>query len=198
MDNSNQNFIEKTKGFFMKHFSVNTLILVIILIAATLLRFHKLTFQSLWNDEITTLIDADPNLTWGQLFESIRGYEGVHPPLFFIFERYFAFLFGYSDWGARALCALAGITSVWAIFLLGKEIKDEKLGLTASALMCVNYFCIYFSQEARMYSFLLLFTTLSYLFFLKVCKYIKVTDAILFILFTTFLIYTHYFGFFLY
>jgi len=185
---------KKKSGIFKRHFTSTSIILTIILIAGALFRFHRLTKQSLWSDEIQTMLDVTPGFTWHQFMNEIKNGEGVHPPLYFILARYFTLIFGYSDWVARSLSALAGVASIWAIFLLGKEIKNEKLGLTSAALMCVNYFNIYQSQEARMYTFLCLFTTLSYLYFLKVCRYIKVRDAVLFIITTACLIYTHYFG----
>ena len=194
MEDNNVSANEKKPGIFKRYFTLTSIILFIILIAGTLFRFHKLTKQSLWSDEIQTMLDATPGFTWHQFLNEIRYGEGVHPPLYFVFARYFMLIFGYSDWSARALSALAGVASIWAIFLLGKEIKNEKLGLTSAALMCVNYFSIFYSQEARMYSFLCLFTILSYLYFLKVCKYLKVRDAVLFIITTSCLIYIHYFG----
>lgn len=173
----------------------NTIILVAILIIAAVLRFHKLTFQSLESDELQTLVDINPQLSWDQFLESVRTGEGVHPPFFFLVERYFVHFFGYSGWVVRSLCAASGVACVWAIFVLGKLIYSERLGLIAAALTCVNYFNIYFSQEARSYTLIWLLATVSYIFFIRTCKYLKTRDAILFSLSTILLAYTHYFGF---
>ena len=118
-----------------------------------------------------------------------------HPPLFFIFERFSFAWFGYTESAARLVSALAGIASVWAIYLLGKEIKNERVGLIAAAISAVNFFSIFYSLEARGYTLLLLLTTFSHLFFIRMCKYLKVKDAAWYVLFTALLIYTHYFGF---
>jgi len=190
----NDNVIKKTKKDGVS-FNYTIIILLIILLASIYLRFHGLTKQSFWMDELQTMLDAEPGQTWKYFFSSIKNLEGVHPPLFFIFERAFLSVFGYNDWVGRTLSALGGVASVYAIFFLGKEIKDKTLGLTAATLMCVNYFSIYYSQQARMYTFVCLFTTLSYLFFIRLCKHLKIIDAAIFVISTSCLIYTHYFGF---
>lgn len=172
------------------------ILLLLILIVAAVLRFHRLSFQSLGDDELQTIFEVDPGLTWSQFFTTIKEGDGVHPPLFFIIGRFFSLIFGYNEWTIRALSAIGGIASVWAIFLLGKEIKDKRLGLSAAALMCVNYFNIYYSQEARMYTFLLVFTTLSYLHFFRIYKYRKSLDIFLYIICSAIMIYIQYYGFF--
>jgi uncharacterized membrane protein len=148
-------------GSTKKYISINYLLLIIILICGAYFRFRKLTFQSLWLDELTTMIDANPKLSWTEFIHTVIREEIVAPPFFFVVERYFAIFFGYNDWVARSVSACSGVGCIWAIYLLGKEIKDEKLGIVAAAITCVNYFNIMYSQEARVYAFLWLFTTLS-------------------------------------
>ena len=178
-----------------KKISSAKIAMLFILVFAALLRFYRLSFQSLGYDELQNMLDSDPKLSWSEFFTTIRIGDGVHPPLFFIFERLFMGVFGYNEWVARCLSALGGIAGVWAIFLLGKELKNRQLGVYAAAILSVNYFSIYFSQETRMYSFLLLFATLSYLFLFRVYTHRRIIDFFGFVFSSAIVIYIHYYGF---
>jgi len=168
-------------------------LLAFILLVSVVLRFRKLAGQSLWLDELTTINEANPFETWRYLFDYLKCCD-QHPPLFFICERLFFSIFGQTEWTARCLCALAGIASVGAMYALGKEINNKRTGLIAAALCCVNYFNIAYSQEARGYMFLWLFTSLSYLFFIKICKRFQKRDVIFYVISTVLLLYSHYFS----
>jgi uncharacterized membrane protein len=89
---------------------------------------------------------------------------------------------------------MIGVLGIPAIYLLGKELKNEKIGLLAASLTAINYFHIYYSQEVRFYTLLFFASTLSYLFYIKCIKEPKVFNYVAYILFTTLCIYTHYFG----
>ncbi|WP_276133018.1 glycosyltransferase family 39 protein [Polluticoccus soli] len=170
------------------------IILFIILVVAAVLRLYTLASESFWLDELHTMKETNPNGgSWGDLIHTLQTSD-VHPPLFYVMERLSLKMFGFDEWGARILPAIAGIFCVWAIYLLGKEILNKSLGLIAAAVLAVNYYNILFSQEARDYTFLWLFTTLSYLFFLKLCKRLKTIDAIWWVISTVLLLYSHYYS----
>lgn len=187
----NKNFVHST----YKKLNISYFVLAIIILFGALLRFHKLTAQSLVSNELQTFINGNPALSLSGFFESLRANEKLHPPLFFFFERCFFSIFGYTPLVGRSLCAIAGLASIFAMFRLGKEIKNEKLGLTAAALTCINYYNISFSQEAVNYIFIWLFSALSYLFFLKAYRHAKNKYYILLTISLICLVYTHYFGF---
>jgi mannosyltransferase len=167
--------------------------LFVIILIAFILRIYHLSFQSLWLDELHTMVEADPELKVSELFDYLRCCD-QHPPLFFFLERGLFILFGHTDFVARVLCALAGTLSVWTIFLLGKEISSTKLGITAAGLTAINYFTILYSQEARNYILAFLFTTLSFLYFIRLIKQLNKKQVFLYVLFTLCLLYTHYYG----
>lgn len=172
---------------------VNYLILTVILIVAVVLRFNYLQFESLWLDELHTMNEADPSLPWSELFNSLMCCD-QHPPIFFIVERIMFSLFGHNEYVARIAPALAGVGCVWAMYKLGKEVLNERLGLIAAAITCLNYFNIYYAQEARGYIFLWFFTILSFTYFLRFAKYLKRADSIWYVLSTVLLLYSHYFS----
>lgn len=174
--------------------SKTNIILFVILVLAAVLRLYALASESFWLDELHTMKETNPYVgTWGDLINTLQTSD-VHPPLFYVMERLSLRMFGFDEWGARFLPAIAGILCVWAIYLLGKEILNKSLGLIAAAVMAVNYYNILFSQEARDYTFLWLFTTLSYVFFLKLCKRLKTIDAIWWVITTALLLYSHYYA----
>jgi mannosyltransferase len=164
-----------------------------ILIIAAILRFYKLGHASLWYDELYTLNEASPYISWKQLFYYCQ--TDQHPPLYFIIQRFAFNALGYTEWAARSVSAIAGVFSVWAMYKLGKEIANRDLGIIAALITCVNEFSLYHSHEARSYPLVWLLTALSYMYFIRAFKTLKANACIGYILCTTALIYTNYFGF---
>lgn len=170
------------------------LYIAILLITAAFTRFWHLDYQSLWLDEMHTMLFADPTISWKDYW-SIIGAD-VHPPLHYTLLKVIFSTIGYNSLLARIPSAIAGILSVWAIFLLGREILNNKLGLIAALITTVNYYNIYFSQEARNYMLAFLFVTLSFLFFIRLLKTLKLSHSIYYGLYTLLLLYCHYYAVF--
>jgi hypothetical protein len=55
-----------------------------VLIAAAL-RVYKLDYQSLWSDEIFSLITTDPNLLVSEFWARVRA--DTHPPIYYLLLR---------------------------------------------------------------------------------------------------------------
>lgn len=136
-------------------------ILIAILILATILRFYNLGFQGAWLDEIHTLKEADPNLSFKELHELIVSREGI-PHFYFILVRIFGLIFTHSLFSIRLLSVITGVLAVYSIYLLGKEMKSKQLGYIASFLLALQPFHIEYSQEGRSYSLLVLFVIISF------------------------------------
>lgn len=136
------------------------LALISILCLSAFLRIYHLDFQSLWIDEVNTMVQARPDQSF---MDTYRGLSmDLQPPLYFYILKYFFCLFGYSTFVLRLFSAILGVAGVFAIYLLGKELAGKKAGLYAAFILCLNFFHIYYSQEARPYTFLILFTILSF------------------------------------
>lgn len=172
------------------------LILGLILLVSLVLRFWKLDFQSFWLDECHTAIVANPEKGWSWLFYHLRCCE-YHPPLLYIMERFLFSVFGYTEFTARSLTAVAGTASVLAIYFLGKELHCQRCGLAAAALTSVNYFNIWHSQDARPYILAFLFATLSFLFFIRFLRQRNRKAAVFYAASTLMLLYTHYYSLFI-
>jgi len=169
--------------------------IIAILSAAVFLRFYGITRESLWVDELITMREVDPSITWSKMFEFLS-IADPHPPLFFILERIACSLFGHSTGVLRGFNAVLGSISVFFVFLLGKEILNKKLGYVAAILLCVNYYSIYYSQEGRDYALALCTSILANLFFIKLLKQPSYKRGFLYAIFSLLLLYTHYFGLF--
>lgn len=87
--------------------------------------------------------------------------RNVHMPLYFYFMHYWTKLFGISERALRLPSVVFGTFAVLMIFLLGREIFNPFVGLLGALLMGTLPEQIYFSQEARMYSLLVLLVTAS-------------------------------------
>ncbi len=173
----------------MKNLKAN-LYLYLLLLAAVLLRFYRIDFQSLWIDEINTILQADPNFSFKETYTFLVAND-VQPPLYFYVLKIVFKIFGYSSFVLRAFSATLGVAAIYAIYLLGKELLDKRTGLIAATLLCFNYMHIYYSQEARPYFILILFTCLSFYALLKFLKQNNFKNAILYGVFTGLMFYGH-------
>lgn len=170
--------------------------LALILLVAFILRFFELGHESFWCDELHCMNEADPSVPLRKLFDYLV-FSDYQPPLFFLIQRVFFTIFGRGDVTGRLWPAIAGVLAVWAMFKLGKELLNERVGLIAASLTAINYFAIYYAREARPYSQLFLVSILSLLYLIRLIKTNSVRDMWLFALFGAATMYTHYFGTFL-
>lgn len=175
----------KTISFKVLH------VLVLLLCIGAIIRFFKLEYSGLWLDEIYSMTGSDPNATWADVYEYGKMDQ---PPLFFILLHGWLKLFGHTDFAGRALTCTYGLLGIVAMYFLGKEVKDEKLGLFASFITTINWFHTSISREIRFYPLVFLLAALSYLFYLRSIKKSGTTNFILYTVFTALLLNTHYYG----
>ena len=169
--------------------------LLLICIIAFFLRVRGLDNQSLWLDELHTMNEANPDGTWGDMFHYLKNGD-QHPPLYFILERISFSIFNDTAFVARMLSVLAGTAGVWAMYRLGKEILNKQLGMIGAVLTCINFYSIFYSQEARPYSFAFLFAALSFTWFIRLIRTPSKKTAIQYAVFTLLLLYSHYYSLF--
>ncbi|HEX2622733.1 MAG TPA: glycosyltransferase family 39 protein, partial [Phototrophicaceae bacterium] len=126
-----------------------TLALAVILLAAAL-RLHLLGAQSLWNDEGNAYVQS--TRTFGDIASNAA--RDIHPPGYYWLLAVWRVLTGSSEFALRTLSAFAGILTVAFTYALGRRLYSRLAGLTAAALVTLNTFNLYYSQEARMYALL--------------------------------------------
>jgi mannosyltransferase len=138
--------------------------LLLVVSAAVVLRLLFLDQDSLWWDELASVVfsGADWQAFWKWELQS----ESLNLVLYYLILRFWLFL-GESEFAVRSLSVIFGVFTVTVVFSLGKRLFDARTGLIAALILSVHVFHIEFSQEARGYSLLTLLVTLSCFFFVK-------------------------------
>ncbi|MGJ3240646.1 MAG: glycosyltransferase family 39 protein [Anaerolineae bacterium] len=165
-----------------------------ILLLATALRLFDINTQSLWIDEGFTW-----NLTqYGDLFAILR--RDVHPPLYFLMVDMWVDLAGTSVFSMRYFSLLPSVLSVVVVYQLARTlthlrgVDPMRIALIAGVLMAIAEAETFLSQEARSYTWHILFASLSMLGFLRWAYRHNQRDLALWLLSTIALIYTFYLG----
>ena len=121
-----------------------------------MLRFATLDRQSFWLDELVTV--SLVRKSFGDMVHAIPHSEAT-PYLYYVVAWPWARLFGSGEVGLRSLSALAGTAAVVASDGAGASLVSRRVGLIAAALVAVNPFLIWYSQEARAYALVTLFVS---------------------------------------
>lgn len=143
----------------------NFLIILTITIIGLLLRLWNLDKPyGLWFDEMNTYIEAKMPLQ--ELFE-IFFTRHIHTPLFYIILHFWMKIFGETDFIIRLLPVIFGVLTIPVIYFCAKELNCRKTLFLAPFFTAINSLLIYYSQEMRIYSLTVLFSSFVLLFLLR-------------------------------
>lgn len=168
--------------------------LLSIILLGGLLRIYDLGSESIWLDEAASIELSVQNIA---LVVEGAGPTQNHPPLYFVVLHFWMNLFGTSEVATRSLSAMFGIISIPLIYQVGSILFNRKVGLISGLLSAISFYHIYYSQEVRGYSLLLLLSLLSYLLFVKILNQGKKWYYPCYFSANLFLGYTHVFGLFI-
>lgn len=145
---------------FFKNYSL----IISLLVLATLIRLYNLDSISLWHDEaFSALLIKYP---WGEMIHRI-GLD-VHPPMYYIFLRFWHYVFGDTVFALRAMSVFFGVGTVWASWMFVKTaFKSDTLAIWAALLIAVSPFQVQYVTEARMYTMGVFFAVLGAYFLVK-------------------------------
>lgn len=133
-----------------------------ILTLAVVLRLYHVNAQSFWHDEaVQYAIARQPFATIFSMH-----YTDILPPLSYGLLHIWL-IFGQSDLWARLLPLLAGVIGVFLIYRLGRMLFTANTGLLAALLLAVSPFHIWYSQDIRPYTLMMLFCLLHLIFFIQ-------------------------------
>ena len=104
--------------------------------------------QSFWLDEATTALVAKMSVS--EMFSKFLPSD-FHPPLYYLFMKFWTGVFGYSEISLRVPSLIFGLGTIYLCYVIGKKLFDKNVGLISAALIAVSGLAIYYSQEARMY-----------------------------------------------
>jgi mannosyltransferase len=139
-----------------------TLAVAALTVLAAALRFVEIGHQGFWFDEGNTalLVHYSPGRMLGLIPQS----EST-PPLYYCVAWVWARVFGYGEAGLRSLSAVCGIATVPVAYMAARKLVSQRAGVIAAALTACSPFLIWYSQEARSYSMLVLLTSVALLAF---------------------------------
>ncbi len=129
----------------------------IVLLAAGL-RFYALDHQSLWTDEIFSLMTTDPALTLHQFWDLVLA--DTHPPIYYLVLRLSSAAFGQSEIAARMPSAFFGVLTVCGAAILPSWCLSRTSRLAFPLLLAISPGAVWYAREARSYALLLLLSTI--------------------------------------
>lgn len=164
-------------------------ILAIILLFALALRLWHLN-SPLWYDEVVT-VETHLRLSWGAM---LQDYSMNHHYLHNLAAKAAMQMFGEAPWAIRLPSMLFGIGAIAAIWVLAFRWTGNVVAHATALLLTLSYHHIWFSQNARGYTGMALFSTLGLLYFLQGLKDQKWRDWLLFAAMMAATIFTHLTG----
>ncbi|MCI0607080.1 glycosyltransferase family 39 protein [bacterium] len=130
---------------------------------ATFLRMYRLN-EGLWFDEVLTAVRY-VRLPFNEL---IFAFDSENQHFFYsILAHLSIVLFGESEWALRLPAVIFGVGALWLVSRFGCEVTNRLEALLTVGLLCVSYFHIWFSQNARGYTGLQFWTMASALLLLR-------------------------------
>jgi mannosyltransferase len=141
-------------------------LLVALIVLAAALRLIRLGAQSLWVDEILTLIVATPKpgFPLGQLL-----LHNIHGPLHTFVVAMMRQVSEDDAW-LRLPSAIAGVLSVPLLYLWVRPRLGSRVALWSGLLLAVNPLHLHYSQELRNYAFAVCFVLASCVLLDRLCE----------------------------
>lgn len=137
--------------------------LAAITLLAAALRFYKLGEWSFWIDEIFTINRAQIHYsTIERIIQNIPP-ERNWVPVSVILTAGVLNGLGVSEWSARLVSVVIGVVSIPVLYFPVKRLFGSATALMAALLLAVSTWHLYWSQNARFYTALMLFYTLALL-----------------------------------
>jgi mannosyltransferase len=169
-------------------------IVVALTVLGGVLRFATLSVSSIELDESATIILVH------------RGFSGMlshlaqtesTPPLYYILIWAWTKVFGATPYGFRSMSALTGTVTIPVMYLAGREIS-QRVGVWAAALTTVSPGMYLFSQQARSYDLLVLFSAIAFIAWQRALREPRARHLALWAVMSSLAVLSHYFGAFLF
>lgn len=133
------------------------LLIIPVLILAAALRAYSAN-SGLWIDEYLTLVRY---VRLDALYTATNFYDDNQHWLYSLLARFSITTFGESSWSLRLPAIVFGVASVFATYLVGRNVFGRNVSLIAALILAISYHHIWYSQNARGYTILLFGTLLS-------------------------------------
>jgi mannosyltransferase len=153
---------DDTSRWLPASWTATALGLGLMIMAGLILRLIRLD-SCLWLDEVLTMVRF-AQVPLGTVVTTFPD-QNQHM-LYSILAHLSLALFGDSAWAFRVPAVVFGVLSIPVLFLLADQVASRREAWLASLLLTVSYHHIWFSQNARGYTGLLLFSMLTTWLFL--------------------------------
>lgn len=154
------------------------------------LRVASLDFQSLWRDEVDAILFAERSLP--VLLDNFRKI-GENGPLYFLALHYWIAVAGRTAFAVRFFALLAGVLSVPLLVVTGRRLGMDKAGWLAALLLTFAPYHVWYSQEAKMYSWVVLVTLIQVLLFLAAWQSGRIVPWLVYLAIAALSVYIHFF-----
>jgi 4-amino-4-deoxy-L-arabinose transferase-like glycosyltransferase len=137
--------------------------IALLVLVGAFLRFYAIGRQGFWYDESYTvlLVGRGP----GEMLRLIPQLEST-PPLYYCVAWIWAHIFGTGPAGLKSLSALCGTLTIPIAYAAAlKLLPSRRAALIVAALTAFNPLLVWYSQEARAYSMLVMFSACTLLAF---------------------------------
>lgn len=155
-------------------------------------RFFRLDLQSPWEDELFS-IRASSETSFDNLWNWMK--NDPHPPLYQTLLYFWFQLLQPTVFAGRLLSAIAGVLVPLSFYVLSPRGLNGRIKISVVAFLSLSTGLIYYSQELRSYSLLVLFSTIQLAILLKSVyeNHLRTYWSLLGI--SLLASYTHFFGF---
>lgn len=127
----------------------------------------RLGSESVWLDELMSIQMVTG--TWQNLWGWFLFLPEQHP-LYYLLLRPWLAVLGDSAAALRSLSLVFGVAAVPVMYLLGRDLVDARTGVVSAFLMALSPFWLFYSQEGRMYTLLVLLACISTWLFVRHLK----------------------------
>lgn len=136
-----------------------------ILVLALAIRLLGISSRPIWYDEAFSMLFSEKGLgamLYGTLAPTGIGSADIHPLGYYTVLWIWMKMFGESLIAARFLSILAGVASVYLIYLIAWEsISDKRTASLSMLFAALAPFQVHYAQEIRMYAFLVMWLLLA-------------------------------------
>src|ERR1043165_6318946 len=139
--------------------------IVAILAFALAVRLLGILSRPIWYDEAFAILFSEKGvgaMLYGTLAPTGAGSADIHPLGYYTLLWLWMKIFGESLFATRLLSVIAGLISVYLVYLISLEVFSDKSTAYLSALFAtLAPFQVHYAQEIRMYSFLAMWLLLA-------------------------------------
>lgn len=168
-----QNSASSVENYILKN---KFLLFFLIFGLQLILNTYKLGDNSLWFDESFSVNSANRSIS------DIIGISKLdpNPPLYPIFLHFWIKVFGISEFAVRLLSVVAGSLACSFLFLLALRFFNWQTAVFSILMYFSCNVIFYYAQEARTYSFVLLFVILSNYCYLRLTQDINLKKGLMY------------------